>query len=132
RQRGDDGAAIARGLRVTNRTFGMLLRSGFPAGHHHADASSAWTSMDSSSGPPNVVAMATSEASRPRPIRIRPLRGVLLRGSKVHQRSPSQPSIQAAKSIGAGSGGTSMSGRYPKTYRAGMFSARQNEMARWG
>ncbi len=41
--------------------------------------------MDSSCGPPNVVAIATSEASRPRPITIRPLRGVLLRGSKVHQ-----------------------------------------------
>ena len=24
-----------------------------------------------------------------------------------------------------------MSGRYPKTYLAGMFSARQNEIARW-
>jgi hypothetical protein len=73
-----------RGLRVTNRTFGMLLRSGFPAGHHHADTSSAWTSMDSSSGPPNVVAMATSEASRPRPITTRPFRPMLLRGSNVH------------------------------------------------
>jgi hypothetical protein len=87
--------------------------------------------MDSSSGPPNVVAIATSEASRPRPITTRPFRVTLLRGSNVHQRSPSQTSIQAAKSIGAGSGGTSMSGRYPKTYLAGMFSARQNEIARW-
>ncbi len=74
--------------------------------------------------------MATSEASRPRPIRMRPLRRRLLRGSKVHHRPPSQTSIHAAKSIGAGSGGTSMSGRYPNTYRAGMFSARQNEIAR--
>ena len=48
------------------------------------DASSAWTSMDSSSGPPNVVAMATSEASRPRPITTRPFRLMLLRGSNVH------------------------------------------------
>jgi hypothetical protein len=87
--------------------------------------------MDSSSGPPNVVAIATSEASRPRPITTRPFRVALLRGSNVHHRSPSQTSIQAAKSIGAGSGGTSMSGRYPKTYLAGMFSARQNEIARW-
>src|SRR5208282_4750233 len=56
--------------------------------HHLAPSpvwsSSAWTSIDSSSGPPNVVAIATSEASRPRPITIRPLRLVLLRGSKVH------------------------------------------------
>ena len=74
-------------------------------------ASSAWTVIDSRSGPPNVVAIATSEASRPRPITTRPLRLALLRGSKVHHRSPSHTSIQAAKSIGAGSGGTSMSGR---------------------
>ena len=67
--------------------------------------------MDSSNGPPKVVATATSVASRPRPITTRPLRRALLRGSKVHQRSPSHTSIQAAKSIGTGSAGTSMSGR---------------------
>src|SRR5208282_5759774 len=78
-------------------------------------SSSAWTTIDSSSGPPNVVAIATSSASRPRPITIRPLRRMLLRGSKVHQRSPSQTSIQAAKSMGSGLSGTSRSGRYPKT-----------------
>ena len=32
--------------------------------------------------------MATSEASRPRPINTRPLRRSLFRGSNVHQRSP--------------------------------------------
>src|SRR5580692_238551 len=97
---------------------------------HHATASCATTVIDSSSGPPKVVAMATSAASRPLPMTTRPLRRALLRGSKVHHRSPSQTSIQAAKSMAAGSGGISTSGRYPKTYRAGMFSARQNEMAR--
>src|ERR1035438_5950763 len=66
--------------------------------------------MFSRNGPPKVVAMATSDASRPLPITMRPLRRMLLRGSKVHHWSPSQTSIQAAKSIGAGSGGTSMSG----------------------
>ena len=82
-----------------------------PARRPPGSTSSARTTICSSNGPPKVVAMATSEASRPRPIRIRPLRRMLFRGSKVHQRSPSQTSIQAAKSIGAGSGGTSMSGR---------------------
>ena len=90
--------------------------AGISAGHAeraqvHPAASSATTSIDSKNGPPNVVAMATSEASRPRPITTRPLRLRLLRGSNVHHRSPSQTSIHAAKSIGAGSGGTSMSGR---------------------
>ena len=56
---------------------------------HHGVASSAWTAIVSSSGPPNVVAIATSEASRPRPITMRPLRRALLRGSNVHHRSPS-------------------------------------------
>ena len=59
------------------------------------------------------------------------MRRTLFRGSNVHHRSPSQTSIQAAKSIGFGSIGTSMSGRYPKTYRAGMFIARQKVIARW-
>ena len=59
--------------------------------------------------------MATSVASRPRPIRTRPVRGTLLRGSNVHQRSPRYTSIQAQKSIGEWGGGTPMSGRYPNT-----------------
>jgi len=37
---------------------------------------------------PNVVAMATSIASRPLAIRTRPIRGTLLRGSNVYQRPP--------------------------------------------
>ena len=37
---------------------------------------------------PNVWAMGTSAASRPWPIRMRPMRGVLLRASKVYQRPP--------------------------------------------
>src|SRR5579864_8671419 len=51
---------------------------------------------------PNVVVMATSEASRPRAIRIRPIRGTLLRGSNICQAptpsTVSQTSNQAAKS----------------------------------
>src|SRR5690242_21810344 len=97
-----------------------------PLVEHHGSTSAAWTVMVCSRGPPNVVAIATSEASRPRPITTRPLRRAPLRGSKVHQRSSSHTSIQAAKSIGAGSIGTSMSGRYPNTYRAGMFKDRKS------
>ncbi len=37
---------------------------------------------------PNDVTIATSVASRPRAIRMRPMRGTLLRGSKVYQRPP--------------------------------------------
>ena len=37
---------------------------------------------------PKVLASATSQASRPRAISTRPMRGVLLRASKVYQRSP--------------------------------------------
>jgi hypothetical protein len=37
---------------------------------------------------------------------------------------------QALKSIGAGSGGTPISPRYPAQYRAGMFMQRQSVMAR--
>ena len=42
--------------------------------HHPVASSSARTVIDSSPGPPKVVAIATSEASRPRPITTRPLR----------------------------------------------------------
>jgi hypothetical protein len=49
---------------------------------------------------PNVIAIATSAASRPRAISTRPMRGVLLRGSKVCQRPSSQTSTHAAKSPG--------------------------------
>ena len=49
---------------------------------------------------PNVVLIATSIASRPLAISTRPIRGTLLRGSKVYQRPPRYASNQAAKSIG--------------------------------
>src|SRR5580693_5905907 len=49
---------------------------------------------------PNVVAMATSIASRPLAISTRPIRGTLFRASKVYQRPPRYASNQAAKSIG--------------------------------
>src|SRR6266851_1354236 len=74
--------------------------------NHAASTRSAQTVIDRNSAGPNVVSMATSRASRPRPISTRHTRLALLRGSKVHQRSPSQTSIQAAKSMGSGGIGT--------------------------
>ena len=53
-----------------------------------AESGSAQTAMDRNTAGPNVVSMATSRASRPRPISTRPTRRSLLRGSNVHQRSP--------------------------------------------
>src|SRR6516162_2844993 len=49
---------------------------------------------------PNVVLIATSAASRPLAIRIRPIRGMLWRASNVCQRPPTNASNQALKSIG--------------------------------
>src|ERR1017187_6001273 len=49
-------------------------------------ASSAHTVIFARRGDPYVVTIATSSASRPRPISTRPIRGSLLRGSNVHQR----------------------------------------------
>src|SRR5271157_3105585 len=60
---------------------------------------------------PNVVAIATSEASRPLAMRTRLMRGTLLRGSKTCQRPPIQASNQAAKSPGGNGGGVPTSPR---------------------
>src|ERR1700739_3428863 len=49
---------------------------------------------------PNVLLIATSAASRPRAIRMRPVRGALLRGSKVSHPLPRYASNHAQKSIG--------------------------------
>ena len=59
------------------------------------------------------------------------MRGVLKRASNVHQLEPSHTSNQAWKSMGGYGPGMPMSGMYPKTYRAGMPSARQNVTPRW-
>ena len=79
---------------------------------------------------PKDVDIATSVASRPRAIKIRPIRGMLCRASNVYQRSPRNTSNQALKSIGAGSGGTPISPKYPVQYRAGTFMQRHNVIAR--
>jgi hypothetical protein len=53
-----------------------------------ATTSSVQTLKLSSVFGPNVLDSATSQASRPRAINTRPMRGVLLRASKMYQRSP--------------------------------------------
>src|SRR5579883_2962866 len=70
---------------------------------------------------PKVCVIGTSQASRPCPIRMRPIRGTLLRGSKVCQRPPMKASSQPAKSPTAQGWGVPISLRYPVQERAGMF-----------
>src|ERR1700737_591402 len=57
---------------------------------------------------PNVLLIATSEASRPRATNTLPMRGVLLRASKVCQCPSRKASNHAAKSIVPCGGGTRM------------------------
>src|SRR5207248_410386 len=104
---------VAEGLAqpVRRAARGRPIDGRWICGHHEALATSAQTVMERNVAGPKVVIIATSRASRPRPMSTRPTRRALLRGSNVHQRSPSQTSIHAAKSIGAGSGGTYRSGR---------------------
>src|SRR5438445_4901723 len=66
----------------------------------HQSAWSAQTIMDLNAAGPKVVSIATSRASRPRPINTRPTRRALLRGSNGHHREPGSTSIPAAKSTG--------------------------------
>src|SRR3984893_8005213 len=62
---------------------------------------------------PKVLLRATSAASRPRAINTLPTRGGLWRASKGWHCPHTNTSNQAEKSIGASSGGTPMSPRYP-------------------
>jgi hypothetical protein len=57
---------------------------GLPGKPAQSFTSSVQTRNDFSLFGPNVVLMATSEASRPRAIKTRPIRGMLLRASKVY------------------------------------------------
>ena len=59
---------------------------------------------------PNVLLIATSEASRPRAISTLPMRGILLRGSNVYQ-WPSRRFEPRGKSIVPWGGGAPMSPR---------------------
>ena len=72
---------------------GWNFRKGQLLNHHAlvgaADVtSSVITLKPASVQGPKEVTIATSVASRPRAIRMRPMRGTLLRGSKVYQRPP--------------------------------------------
>ncbi|EPX80511.1 hypothetical protein Salmuc_03828 [Salipiger mucosus DSM 16094] len=71
------------------------------------------TSKSESVPGPKICVSGTSAASRPRATRMRPVRRVLFRGSKTHQRPPRKTSIQAAKSSGAWGSGWPSSLRYP-------------------
>src|ERR1700757_200111 len=66
----------------------------------HQATSSVQTLKLTSVFGPNVWVIGTSDASRPWAINIRPIRGTLLRGSKVCQRPPTKASNQPAKSPG--------------------------------
>ena len=57
-------------------------------GPHAATTSSVWTLKLASLVAPKLVERATSVASRPRAIRMRPMRGLLWRASKVYQLPP--------------------------------------------
>jgi hypothetical protein len=59
-----------------------------PPGRETPATSSVNTLKPASFPGPNEVTIATSVASRPRAIKIRPMRGVLWRASNVYQRPP--------------------------------------------
>src|SRR5580765_359100 len=77
--------------------------------HCHQATGSVQTLKLSSVFAPNVVAIATSDASRPRAMRTRPTRGTLLRGSNRCQRPPIHASNHAAKSPALNGGWVPMS-----------------------
>jgi hypothetical protein len=74
----------------TNRTsnFSPDMGYGCPVQRMPYGASSVKTWNDVSVHGPKLVTKATSVASRPRAIRILPMRGLLCRASNVYQRSP--------------------------------------------
>ena len=75
------------------RSRERCVKAGRTRGHRHAVSATSGTSSvttlkSASVQGPNEVTIATSVASRPRAIRMRPRRGTLLRGSKICQRPP--------------------------------------------
>src|SRR4051812_50176081 len=67
----------------------------------HAGTSSVITLNPASLHGPKVVVIATSVASRPRAIRMRPMRGLLWRASKGGQRPPGGTADQAVEATRA-------------------------------
>jgi hypothetical protein len=102
-------AADRSGFSAAGACFGLYKPReaiiGSPEERASSFASRAVTTNDLRDVCPNVVLIATSAASRPLAIRIRPIRGMLCRASNVCQRPPTNASNQALKSIGAGSRG---------------------------
>src|SRR5689334_21820963 len=78
--------ALSRGIAIALLELGggITLQEAIA----HATISSVHTLKLTSVFGPNVWVIGTSEASRPRAIRMRPIRGTLLRGSNVCQRPP--------------------------------------------
>ena len=72
--------ALAPGLRFGRRTRRQV--------RHYSATSSVQTVKPDRIDGPNTVEIATSVASRPRAIRMRPIRGMLCRASNVYQRPP--------------------------------------------
>ena len=73
---------LSGGRRAAARRQGLRRRRK----RHYVGTSSVCTLKSTRVHGPKVVAIATSVASRPRATRIRPMRGVLLRASKLYHR----------------------------------------------
>src|ERR1019366_6094716 len=93
---GDRSGNAFCGLGRRERTWSVQIRELRAPGA----TSSVTTVKLFSQAVPNDVVIATSAASRPVAISTRPIRGTLLRASKVHQRSSRHAWYQALKSIG--------------------------------
>jgi hypothetical protein len=80
---------------------------------------------------PKLVEIATSAASRPRAITMRPIRRRLCRGSNVNHRPSRNTSNQAPKSVGAGSGDniTEVAGAVPHRRKDAQPSVRSYSVA---
>src|SRR5258708_23106169 len=93
-----DGRRVFEAKRLTEPVRGTPGGAPVDGGRvdRHQFASSAHTVMERNAAGPNVVSIATSSPSRPRPIRTRPTRRALVRGSNAHPRPPSYTSIHSA------------------------------------
>src|SRR5206468_9885313 len=75
--------------------------------------SSVCTAKRRSTLGPKVVLKATSAASRPRAITMRPMRGMLWRGADVQQQAPKKSSHPAPQDLGSGPRGAPTSPAEP-------------------
>ena len=84
----DNSAIIVADVKQTLPPDHYGPRFRYILGHYFGGISSAQTRNPDRVAGPNVWVSGTSAASRPCAMRIRPIRGALLRGSKAYQRSP--------------------------------------------